>query len=85
MLLRAALALATAAAAALQRVPEPLALWTLQEATGAPRVAVGRHAYALRDGNASAPVARVPGGGGHHERRATGACVARLCARATLE
>lgn len=63
MLRRAALALAaTAAAAALQRVPEPLALWTLQEATGAPRVAVGRHAYALRDGNASAPVARVPGG-----------------------
>ena len=60
--MRASLALAGAAAATAALVPEPVALFTLQEPTGAPRVSVGRHAYTLVDGNASAPVQQVRGG-----------------------
>lgn len=46
-------------------LPAPLALWDLQEPTGAARVSRGSAGpYALLDGNASAPIraARVPGG-----------------------
>lgn len=42
--------------------PDPLALWTFQEPTGAPRLSTGRVAYALVDGNASAPIQRVSDG-----------------------
>lgn len=58
-LLAAALACARTAHAA---PPDPLALWTFQEPTGAPRLSTGRVAYALVDGNASAPIQRVSDG-----------------------
>lgn len=40
-------------------VPPPLAFWSLQEATGQPRVSRGLYRYELRDGNATAPVHTV--------------------------
>ena len=45
--------------------PPPLAFWTFQEPTGAPRVSQGSAGpYALVDGNSSHPVARVAVAGG---------------------
>jgi hypothetical protein len=38
-------------------LPQPLAFWTFQEPTGAPRVSTrARHSYALADGDAAHPV-----------------------------
>ena len=43
--------------AAPTRVPQPLAFWTFQEPTGAPRVSThARHTYALTDGDSEHPV-----------------------------
>lgn len=45
-------------------IPPPLALWTFQEATGAPRRTspTSVFSYTLLDGNASAPIERAEGG-----------------------
>lgn len=54
-----------ACAAAAPPLPPPLALWALQEPTGAARISSGAAGpYALVDGSAAAPIAtvRVPGG-----------------------
>jgi hypothetical protein len=53
---------AAALAAGSVALPEPLALWTFQEATGAPRISSGLHAIALVDGNASLPIAQAADG-----------------------
>ena len=42
--------------------PEPLALFTFQEPTGAPRMSVGKYMYNLTDGNVSFPIERGNGG-----------------------
>lgn len=47
---------------ALGSAPVPVSFWSLQEPTGAPRVASGAHAYVLEDGDPAAPVPRVSGG-----------------------
>lgn len=62
--MRAAAAVLAAAAAASAQLPQPLALWRLQEATGQPRISEGVYSYALLDGDATRPVAgvAVPGG-----------------------
>jgi hypothetical protein len=62
MMSRAAFLLAAIVVRACGFSPEPLALWTFQEPTSAPRVSQGRFNYSLEDGNASFPVERGFGG-----------------------
>lgn len=45
-------------------LPQPLAFWTFQEPTGAPRVSTrAHHSYALTDGDAAHPVESTTSGG----------------------
>ena len=63
----AAAAAPAPAAAAAPPLPAPISFWTFQEPTGAPRRGDSFGATApatLLDGNASAPIPRVAGGGG---------------------
>jgi hypothetical protein len=51
-------------AGAAATLPEPVAFWTFQEPTGAPRLSTNaRHSYALTDGDASHPVEATASGG----------------------